>query len=265
MIVSPQANSNNPRCPQCGSEKIRRYSPVNLWENMLSLVGIHPYQCSHYTCQHRFYRKFKPFAASNEESVISSVSENLYGGQHYQILDNQHLVDRHLLGNLYDSKKSDKVSTETTTELTPKVISNNVTHYNFRSESSVLCRKFLTLTWYEHGRKQTHTITSESKNGHPNRVTLGRDPSRCDLVFVDRTVSGLNAEIYFDDSTGDFWLRNLRPINSPFINNQKVISSACLEAGVTLYLGKVAITVEIENDYYDLEPTLLFDRGEHSA
>jgi FHA domain len=261
---SPNQLNSVDACPRCRSTNNRRYSPVNIRENLLSLLSIYPYQCQHYTCQHRFYRRVNRFAANQEDITISSVSENLYRNVQYAVEDNRHLVNPEVLSKLYEPKELSTPLTKRSNQSPPPIVSN-VTHYDFRPQTSVICRKFLILTWRELGKQKIHTIASEGKNGDPNRLKLGRDPSRCDLIFADQTVSGLNAEIYFDDRAAAFYIRNLRPVNPPFINGNKVVSSTCLESSTTLYLGKVAIAIEVELDYYDLEPTILFDHQEHSA
>jgi pSer/pThr/pTyr-binding forkhead associated (FHA) protein len=227
-------------------------------------LGLYPYQCQHYTCQHRFYRKLNCSAANHEDISISSVSENLYSDIRSEVTDTGYLVKPEVLSHLSEREPISEPLNGRIQKFTPQLVSN-VTHYDFRPPTSVIPSKFLTLTWRELGKQQIHTISSESIDGDPIRVTLGRDRSRCDLVFIDQTVSGLNAEIYFDDDLEAFYIRNLRPINPPFVNDQKVVSSTRLASGMLLSLGKVAITIEIESDAFEIEPTILFDRDENSA
>lgn len=265
MIVSQQALVDSVgRCPKCGSDKVHRYSPINLGENLLSLIGITPHQCTHYTCQHRFYRRLKKSSIESQQSTITCVSDRLYGHLRHETEGGSSRFPAPQIDNLTTIPQSEiLVIPDRHPPVSERV--SNVHHYDFRSPSSVICRKFLTLTWREGGTKQSHTIGSENKHGFPTRVHLGRDPSRCDLVFADQTVSALHAEIYFDDDSENFYLRNLRPANPPFLNDRKVVAVTPLARGVVLYLGKVAIAIEIESEYYDLEPTILFERDEHSA
>jgi FHA domain len=262
-MTSEQSTTYNiQECPRCGSAKVYRSSPTKIWEKCLSPIGIQPYECRHYTCQHRFYRIGKQ-SVPKERLDTSTLSKRLYQKDRYEINDNRHLVDPDLIANLYEPTTEPSEKTEK--DKLSANLANNIPQYDFRDFACVKSRKFLTLTWSEHGRQQIQTIPSEKKNGYPNRVKIGRNPSRCDLVLVDKTVSGLNAEIYFDDSSENFYIRNLRPVNSPFINDRKVETSARLESGAILYLGRVAIAIAIESDYYDLDPTILVNRHQDPA
>ncbi|UWU48129.1 hypothetical protein APLC1_2918 [Limnospira platensis C1] len=54
----------------------------------------------------------------------------------------------------------------------------------------------LTLEWAEEGRLNSASIRANQPSKHPGVFRIGRDGSRCDLVCVDQTVSGLHIEIF---------------------------------------------------------------------
>ncbi len=94
----------------------------------------------------------------------------------------------------------------------------------------------LFLEWNEAGAIQTQTISKSA--------TVGRDPSRCTLLLSHPTVSGLHAMIYFRDSDGQFYLRNLRDSNPPVVDGRNLLQGeAPLHKGSKIYLGQVLLTV----------------------
>jgi RsiW-degrading membrane proteinase PrsW (M82 family) len=63
-------------------------------------------------------------------------------------------------------------------------------------------------------------------------------------VISDRTVSGLHVEIYLDSQTRTFYLRNLRQINPPLVDNQQVLQQVVpLKVGSIICLGHVQLKV----------------------
>lgn len=94
----------------------------------------------------------------------------------------------------------------------------------------------LILEWTEAGALQTRTINTSA--------TLGRDPARCNIVLSHPTVSGLHAMIYFRDSDGLFYLRNLRDSNPPVVDGKSVArGEAPLHQGSKIYLGQMLLMV----------------------
>jgi len=102
----------------------------------------------------------------------------------------------------------------------------------------------LTLTWQESGRVRTQIIHDQQPTKNPGTVRIGRDPSRCDIVLTDPTVSGLHVEIFFHPQQYSFYLRNLRPSNPPLIEGQGIIQGEVpLRQSSIIYLGQLALTV----------------------
>lgn len=66
------------------------------------------------------------------------------------------------------------------------------------------------------------------------RVRLGRDPTRCDIVFTDAKVSGVHACIRFEQ--GHFVLYDLASTNGTFVNDQQT-QKQILQDGDTIRLG----------------------------
>lgn len=102
----------------------------------------------------------------------------------------------------------------------------------------------LTLTWLESGQAQIFTLRPPSDD-QPRLYRIGRDPSRCDLVLSDPTVSGLHVEIFWQPIASQFYLRNLRDRNPPVINNQPLMNGEiALTPGSTILLGNQLLSVQ---------------------
>lgn len=103
----------------------------------------------------------------------------------------------------------------------------------------------LTLTWLEAGQHQA--FTWQHSPAHPSGLLrIGRDPSRCDLVLSDPTVSGLHVEIFWQPIANQFFLRNLRDRNPPVINGQLLLSGeTALDSGSTIVLGEQLLTAQV--------------------
>ncbi len=73
---------------------------------------------------------------------------------------------------------------------------------------------------------------------------IGRDPSRCDLVLGNPTVSGLHVEIFFDSQQQGFFIRNLRQSNPPLVDGKQLLDNVLpLFEGSTIYLGQQELKV----------------------
>jgi hypothetical protein len=96
----------------------------------------------------------------------------------------------------------------------------------------------LTLEWTDNNQRHTYIVGSQ-------KVKIGRDPSRCDLVIQHPTVSGLQAEIFFRAEQGQFCIRDLRgEPNPPLVDGARITASeAVLQPNSIIYLGQVAIKV----------------------
>ncbi|MBO1347417.1 MAG: FHA domain-containing protein [Hormoscilla sp. GUM202] len=102
----------------------------------------------------------------------------------------------------------------------------------------------LTLKWTESDLERIETIREQQPSKHPGTVRLGRDPTTCDIIFKDQTVSRLHVEIFYDRRRGSFCLRNLKPDNPPMVDEQIVGSGeVTLSSGNIIHLGQIEIKV----------------------
>lgn len=100
----------------------------------------------------------------------------------------------------------------------------------------------LTLMWVEAGEVRAQTIWENQPSKNPGTVRIGRDPTRCDIVLLHPTVSGLHVEIFYSNNQNNFYLRNLRPTNPPRVNGQKLLQGeAILNEGSMIGLGQVKL------------------------
>ncbi|HAA29521.1 MAG TPA: FHA domain-containing protein [Cyanobacteria bacterium UBA8553] len=119
----------------------------------------------------------------------------------------------------------------------------------------------ITLEWQEAGRIRRETIRDQQRSTYPGIVRLGRDPTRCDLVLSDPTVSGLHVEVFFNTQQRSFAVRNLRDANPPMVDGQQILKGeAFLSQGSTIYLGQVelkVVAVSLGMSNNGIAPTLL--------
>ena len=102
----------------------------------------------------------------------------------------------------------------------------------------------LTLTWTEAGVRQTQTIQNRQPTKNPGTVRLGRDPTKCDVVFSHSSVSGLHIEIFFNQELQQYAVRNLRASNPPLVDGKILASGeATLKSDSRIHLGQVHIEV----------------------
>ncbi len=43
------------KCPKCGSAQVSRSKRQGMIEKVISVVGLLPYRCNNYRCNHRFF------------------------------------------------------------------------------------------------------------------------------------------------------------------------------------------------------------------
>lgn len=102
----------------------------------------------------------------------------------------------------------------------------------------------LTLEWYEAGLLHSRVIYPEQATRHPGAMRIGRDPTRCDIVLSDITVSGLHVEIFFNPDDQHFYVRNLRETNPPVIDGRALPQGTrVLNQDSRLQLGQVDLKV----------------------
>ncbi|WP_448380748.1 PrsW family glutamic-type intramembrane protease [Gloeomargarita sp.] len=97
----------------------------------------------------------------------------------------------------------------------------------------------IVLEWQENQR--THRRQLQIRD--PSQVIrLGRDPSLCDVVFTDPTVSGLQAEIASDGQ--GVYLRCLRETNPPWVDGKRMGATPVpLRPGSVVRLGRTEVRV----------------------
>nr|WP_317271223.1 FHA domain-containing protein [Arthrospira sp. PLM2.Bin9] len=102
----------------------------------------------------------------------------------------------------------------------------------------------LTLEWVEEGRLNSTSIRANQPSKHPGVFRIGRDGSRCDLVCVDQTVSGLHIEIFFSPENHQFYLRSLRESNPPIVDGKLLpVGEEPLNNGSHIQLGNIDFKV----------------------
>ncbi len=102
----------------------------------------------------------------------------------------------------------------------------------------------LRLEWEEAGHLRKQMIRDRQLSKNAGTVRLGRDPLRCDIVLTHPTVSGLHVEIFFNQEQQQFYLRNLRESNPPWVNgNRLTTDEITLTQGSTFHLGETEIKV----------------------
>lgn len=117
----------------------------------------------------------------------------------------------------------------------------------------------LTIEWQETGHTRRQIIRDQQLSKNTGTVRLGRDPLRCDIVLTHPTVSGLHVEIFFNPYIRQFFLRNLRQSNPPWVNgNRLTVYEVILREGTIFNLGETQIKVTaIAIEPSPVPPTLL--------
>ncbi|NJK40705.1 MAG: FHA domain-containing protein [Acaryochloridaceae cyanobacterium SU_2_1] len=102
----------------------------------------------------------------------------------------------------------------------------------------------LTLQWSEFGQLHRQVLFDQQQSKHAGTIRLGRDPALCDVVFQERSVSGLHAEIFFQAQTQQFLIRNLRPQNAPLVDGRLLPQGEVpLRLGSRIQLGRIEMQV----------------------
>lgn len=102
----------------------------------------------------------------------------------------------------------------------------------------------LTLEWVEAGQVKIQTIYDQQLTKEPGVIRLGRDPARCDILLSHPTVSGLQAEIFFDAKQSGFWLRSLRESNPAIVDGKRLTEGeALLRQGGIILLGQLQLKI----------------------
>lgn len=102
----------------------------------------------------------------------------------------------------------------------------------------------LTLQWSEFGQPKHQVLRDQQPSKQPGKIRLGRDPALCDLVFQERSVSGLHVEIFFQSQAQQFFIRNLRSQNPPLVDGTLLEQGDLpLRAGTRIKLGRMELQV----------------------
>ena len=102
----------------------------------------------------------------------------------------------------------------------------------------------LLLRWVEAGKIKAQVICENQPSKNPGTVRIGRDPTVCDLVLSEPTVSELHVEIFFNHLEKHFYLRSLQESNPPVVDGQPLpTGQVVLHAGSHLQLGQMDLKV----------------------
>ncbi|WAL59367.1 FHA domain-containing protein [Thermocoleostomius sinensis] len=127
----------------------------------------------------------------------------------------------------------------------------------------------LTLEWAAADQHLSQTVSLQQSTKNPGTIRVGRDATMCDVVIkhpdptIEKTVSGLHIEIFFNPEHHQFYLRNLtrdrqppkRP-NPVVVDGQKVVMEEVpLHVGSQIRLGRMALQVKsIDTQPVPVEP-----------
>ena len=102
----------------------------------------------------------------------------------------------------------------------------------------------LTINWLEGGEQKKQIIREGQPSKNPSTFRIGRNPSLCDLVLADATVSALQAEIFFQSQQDSFFIRSLRETNPLIVNGQSLpVGEVPINQESTFRLGQVDFKV----------------------
>ena len=83
------------------------------------------------------------------------------------------------------------------------------------------------ISWQEKELTKTKTIRELQPSKNPGTVRLGREPSNCDIIFDDPSISRVHVEIFYNNQYDKFYLRNLKSNNPPIeVNMSAELNSA---------------------------------------
>ena len=70
-------------------------------------------------------------------------------------------------------------------------------------------------------------------------MTIGRDASRCDIVFDDGKVSGEHARLLYNG--GSWFLMDMGSLNGTYLNGQKIVGQQFVSNGSTIKVGDTVL------------------------
>lgn len=115
----------------------------------------------------------------------------------------------------------------------------------------------ITFEWAAANQNLAQTVSVDQFTKTPGVIRIGRDASQCDVVLrhpdpnIEKTVSGLHVEIFWEPNSHTFYLRNLtrdrqlpKQPNPAIVDGKKVIQEEIpLQTGSEIRLGRMALTV----------------------
>ncbi|MDE5076189.1 MAG: FHA domain-containing protein [Trichodesmium sp. St5_bin2_1] len=115
------------------------------------------------------------------------------------------------------------------------------------------------ISWQEKELTKTKTIRELQPSKNPGTVRLGREPSNCDIIFDDPSISRVHVEIFYNNQYDKFYLRNLKSNNPPIVDNELVVKPAevVLNNNSVICLGQTKIKVIYNTNNILTAPTIL--------
>ncbi len=103
------------------------------------------------------------------------------------------------------------------------------------------------ISWQEKDLTKTKTIRELQPSKNPGTVRLGREPSNCDIIFGDPSISRVHVEIFYNNQYDKFYLRNLKSNNPPIVDNELVVKPAevVLNNNSVICLGQTKLKLSI--------------------
>ncbi|MGG6267341.1 FHA domain-containing protein [Leptolyngbya sp. AN03gr2] len=113
----------------------------------------------------------------------------------------------------------------------------------------------LTLEWQENSRNCSQNVSSQEQTKQSGTIRIGRDRERCDVVLqhpdrsIERTVSGLHIELFWNESEQRLYVRNLTrdrtPPNPAFVDGKKIIDQEiAIAENSNIKLGKMTVRIK---------------------
>ncbi|GAB4377763.1 MAG: hypothetical protein Kow00121_28140 [Elainellaceae cyanobacterium] len=116
----------------------------------------------------------------------------------------------------------------------------------------------VTLEWAAANQNLSQAVSLNQSTKVPGTIRVGRDATLCDVVLrhpdpnIEKTVSGLHVEIFFEPTDDTFYLRNLtrdrhppKQPNPAIVDGRKVVQEEVpLKVGSQIRLGRMALTVK---------------------
>ena len=115
------------------------------------------------------------------------------------------------------------------------------------------------ISWQEKDLTKIKTIRELQPSKNPGTVRLGREPSNCDIIFDDPSISRVHVEIFYNNQYDKFYLRNLKSNNPPIVDNELVVKPAevVLNNNSVICLGQTKIQVIYNTNNILTAPTIL--------